>query len=342
MRRARLQVSSGLGVAFGVGMAVSPPCIAAIIVIEQLPIDEGEMTEAGTAKPCPLCQSPMVRAVAKSGPRIGRPLWRCSDFACPKLIDIDEGDVTAPEPVAGESAQAQYERGRAAHTERLKRAAMFLAALGILVATGAFFVALAIVAEIRIAAVAALIVVVSFVWALVRVLPDEVIYWRKGAEAERRVGANLDELGSEGFVTLYDRRMPGRGGNIDAVTVGPPGVFVVETKWRGRGVAVIQGRFEVGGREQSDAIRQVTDQAMLIQVSLAGAMNRHHMTVIPILCIGNRSVGGAERAGGVLVLDVKSIAKRLASEPQVLNAIEIQELAALLDRALPAYERRQA
>jgi hypothetical protein len=299
------------------------------------------MTEAETVKSCPLCQSPMVRAVAKSGPRIGRPLWRCSDFGCPKLIDIDEGDVTTPAPVAGESAQAQYERERAAHTERLKRAAMFLAALGILVAVGAFFIALAIVAEIRIAAVAALMVVVAFVWALVRVLPDEVIYWGKGAEAERRVGANLDELGTSGFVTLYDRRMPGRGGNIDAVTVGPPGVFVVETKWRGRGVEVIQGRLEVGGREQSDAIRQVTDQAMLIQVSLAGAMNRHHMTVVPILCIGNRSVGGAERAGGVLVLDVKSIAKRLASEPQALNATEIQELAGLLDRALPAYERRQ-
>jgi len=150
----------------------------------------------------------------------------------------------------------------------------------------------------------------------------------------------LDSLEPLGFVTLFDRRILGRGGNIDAVTVGPPGVYVIETKWRGRGVEVIQGRLEVGGREQSDALRQVTEQALLIQVSLAQAMNRHRLTVVPVICIGNRTVGGAERAGGVLVLDVKSIAKRLASEPALLEPAEVQEFAGLLDRALPAFERR--
>ena len=58
----------------------------------------------------------------------------------------------------------------------------------------------------------------------------------QGREAERAVGARLDSLAPLGFVTLYDRRFVGRGGNIDAVTVGPPGVFVVETKHRGRGM----------------------------------------------------------------------------------------------------------
>ena len=283
----------------------------------------------------------MVRAVAKSGPRIGQPLWRCSDFACPTLIDIDEGDVTSPDPVAGESAQAQYERGRAAHTETVQRASMLLAAGAAIVGLGGFFLA-AMFVDVRIAAFIGTVIVAGFLWALLHVLPNDVIYWGKGAEAERRVGAKLDSLEPLGFVTLFDRRMPGRGGNIDAVTVGPPGVFVVETKWRGRGVEVVQGRFEVGGREQSDSIRQVTDQAMLIQVSLAQIMNRHRLTVVPIICIGNRTVGGAERAGGVLVLDVKSIAKRLAAEPAVLTSQEVQEFAGLLDRALPAYERRHA
>jgi hypothetical protein len=258
------------------------------------------------------------------------------------LINIDESDVTPARPAAGESAQAQYERERAAYTERLQRAAMLLAAVGILAAGLGFFFALSVTAEIRIAAAVGIVVVAALLWAIVRLLPNDVIYWGKGAEAERRVGAKLDSLEPLGFVTLYDRRKPGRGGNIDAVTIGPPGVFVIETKWRGRGVEVIQGRFEVGGREQTDAIRQVTDQAMLIQVSVATAMNRHHLTVVPIICIGNRTVGGAERAGGVLVLDVKSIAGRLAAEPPVLNESDVQELAGLLDRALPAYERRQS
>jgi Nuclease-related domain. len=255
------------------------------------------------------------------------------------MINIDEGDVTPPASVAGESAQAQFERERAAHTDRMQRGAMLLTAAAVLISVAGFYLA-ALFLDLRIAALIALVVVIVFMWAFFHVLPNEVTYWGKGAEAERNVGAKLDSLEGSGFVTLYDRRLRGRGGNIDAVTVGPPGVFVVETKWRGRGVQVIQGRFEVGGREQSDTIRQVTDQAMLIQVSVAQAMNRHRLTVVPIICIGNRSVGGGEEAGGVLVLDVKSIAKRLAAEPSVLSAPEVQELAGLLDRALPAYERR--
>jgi hypothetical protein len=281
----------------------------------------------------------MVRATAKTGPRAGQPLWRCSDFSCPTLINIDQTDVTPAAPVAGDSAQARFERERAAQTDKVKRAALFLASVGVLLAAGGFFLAATYV-DIRIAAAVGIVVIAVFMWAMFHVMPNEVIYWGKGAESERNVGAKLDSLERLGFVTLYDRRMRGRGGNIDAVSVGPPGVFVVETKWRGRGVEVIQGRIEVGGREQPDTIRQVTDQAMLIQVSVAQAMNRHRLTVVPIICLGNRSVGGGERSGGVLVLDIKSIAKRLAAEPTVLTASDVQELAGLLDKALPAFERR--
>jgi hypothetical protein len=115
---------------------------------------------------------------------------------------------------------------------------------------------------------------------------------------------------------------------------------VVETKHRGRGVEVVAGRLDVGNRTETDVVRQVTDQALLLQVTAAAFMNAHHLTVVPVICIGNRTVSGGERTGGVLVTDAKSIAKRLSSEPQVLSPDEVQELATALDRALPAYERR--
>lgn len=281
----------------------------------------------------------MVRTTAKRGPREGRPLWRCTDFSCPTVINIDETDATPIAPVAGESAQARYELEQAAYFDRVKRGAVLLASVAVLVALGAFFAASMIIA-IPLAAGAGLIVILLFTLALFRYIPNEINYWRQGAESERRVGAKLASLEALGFVTLYDRRMRGRGGNIDAVTVGPAGVFIIESKYRGRGVEVIQGRLEVGGREQADPVRQVTDQAMFIQFSIAQAMNRHRLTVVPIICIGNRTVGGGERSGGVLVLDVNSIAKRLASEPAVLSVADVQELAMLLDRALPPYERR--
>ncbi len=154
------------------------------------------------------------------------------------------------------------------------------------------------------------------------------------------MGARLDSLERLGFVTLYDRRLVGRGGNIDAITIGPSGVYVVETKHRRRGVEVIQGRLEVGGIEQADVVRQVTEQAMLVQVSAADAMNRHRLTVVPIICIGNRKVDGDARAGGVRVLDATSIAKVLSEAPVVLSPADVQELARLLDAALPPYQRR--
>jgi tetraacyldisaccharide-1-P 4'-kinase len=82
------------------------------------------------------------------------------------------------------------------------------------------------------------------------------------------------------------------------------------------------------------------EQAMLVQVAVAQAMNWHRLTVVPIICVGNRTVSGDGRAGGVLVLDTKSIAKRLADEPLVLSDGDVQELAQLLDEALPPYDRR--
>ena len=180
---------------------------------------------------------------------------------------------------------------------------------------------------------------VTATW-LLRYLPSEVIWWRQGAEAERAVGARLDTLEPLGFVTLYDRRLVGRGGNIGAVVIGHPGIFVVETKHRGRSVEVVAGRLETGNRQETDVVRQVTDQAMLIQVTTAHLVNAHWLTVVPVICIGNRTVSGGERTGGVLVTDAKSIARRLSSEPTVLSAAEVQELATTLDRALPPYERR--
>src|SRR4051794_8519189 len=91
----------------------------------------GMSVETQIAKACPVCGSPMVRAVARVGSRAGKPLWRCSDFDCRGLVNIDEtasGSVQSVAPRPGESAQAEFERLRAHRTERVRRLAPFLAA----------------------------------------------------------------------------------------------------------------------------------------------------------------------------------------------------------------------
>lgn len=34
----------------------------------------------------------------------------CSDYSCPTFIDVEAGDLTPRQPVAGESAQARFEQ----------------------------------------------------------------------------------------------------------------------------------------------------------------------------------------------------------------------------------------
>ncbi len=302
------------------------------------PVDRGG--QAQEARTCKTCGSPMVLGTVKRGWRKGQPVWYCSDFECPTFVNIDDEDITPSAPSAGESAQARFERERMAYTERVRRGAPFLAAVGVLVAVVMFFAALAVV-ETRFAAIAAMVTALAFLWYVVKELPSDVIYWGRGAEAERRVGVALETLEPHGFVVLHDRRAVGRGGNIDSIAVGPQGVFVIETKYRGRGVEIVQGRLEVGGREQVEVIRQVTDLAILVQVTIADEVNAHRMTVAPVICIGNRSVSGGERVGGVLVTDTKSVSQRLTATPILLEPEAVQEIAKKLDYALPAYERRQ-
>jgi Nuclease-related domain len=287
---------------------------------------------------CPICGSPMVRTVARQGPREGLPLWRCSDLECRGLVNIDGSLTPAAPPLPGESAQARFERERAARNDRIRLAAPFLAGVAVLASALSFWVT-SVWLGWPFPFAAAALAIVAFILLLSRLTP-EIVDWKHGAEAERRVGVSLDALRPLGFVTLYDRAIRGRGGNIDAVTVGPQGVFLVETKWRKRGVEVVNGRMEVGGREQSDAVRQATELAMLVQVALAPTMNRLRMTVSPVICIGNKSVERGSRSGGVPVVDRKTIGPYLSGLPVLLSADDVQTIATELDFALPAYQRR--
>jgi Nuclease-related domain len=59
--------------------------------------------------------------------------------------------------------------------------------------------------------------------------PDHVVRWRKGADGERRTARVLEELAGQGWQSVHDLERT-RGGNTDHLLVGPPGVFLLETK----------------------------------------------------------------------------------------------------------------
>jgi len=59
--------------------------------------------------------------------------------------------------------------------------------------------------------------------------PHHVVKWGRGAEGERRTEKVLKPLEREGWTVEHDIDRPGRA-NIDHVVIGPPGVFLLETK----------------------------------------------------------------------------------------------------------------
>lgn len=59
--------------------------------------------------------------------------------------------------------------------------------------------------------------------------PQHVTNWRRGAEGERKTEKALRPLERQGWQVEHDIQM-GRRANLDHVVIGPPGVFLLETK----------------------------------------------------------------------------------------------------------------
>jgi hypothetical protein len=289
--------------------------------------------------PCPVCAGPMSRKLVGRGPRAGLEMWGCRRWpACDGVINIDSPQ---PDPAASAGsqkhepsayAQAMFERALA--RDRLKRRALLPLAVGIAIV----LVALAFVAALPTGKpwiwIAPVVVVVVWMLALLR-LPFESLVWAKGIEGERRVAEALEPLEQEGFRFLYNRRIPLARGDIDCVVIGSSGVFVIETKnWGGR-ASVRNNLLLIGTADRSWVVDQIFRESMAVQIALADEMNRHRMTVVPVVCVVG-GISGSERAvSGVQLLEPNSIARWIRERPPVLDAEAIKRIADLAHRALP-------
>ncbi len=201
------------------------------------------------ARICPRCNSTMVLRTAGRGRYEGQQFWGCSTYPkCRAVVGIKGHQVASAaseamqENVAGASAQARYERGRQQHAERIRRGWPLLVGVTLILMFGTYLVVQAMINPIW-GGVAALFVGLAMMIAIDRL--DLAKSWRIGAEGERKTASYLAGLEEAGFIVRHDRRVPGYGGNVDHIAVGPTGVWVVETKsYRGR-VEVYCDRLEV-------------------------------------------------------------------------------------------------
>ena len=287
----------------------------------------------------------MALRVAARGRYEGQRFWGCSTFPkCRAVIgikpDVAEAvldTAVAPSSPAGASAQAEYERARERNRQRIRRQWPF--GIGVtLVATLVVYVVVQSFSDARWGAAAAAIVAFLLLGAFVN--SPKMAAWREGAEGERRTARHLDGLADAGFIVFHDRRVPGYGGNLDHVAIGPSGIWAIETKsWTGK-VEIDGDELMVRGHPRDKAVDQVFREATAVQIALGEAATRLGLTVTPVLCLHRaRMPFFAKAVQGVRVVSGKQLVSLLRNAENRLTGEQVQALAREAERVLRAAVR---
>lgn len=286
----------------------------------------------------------MVVRTAARGRYEGQQFWGCSTFPrCRARIGIKTEDgsdgsafVVAADRLLvsrpGASAQQEYERRKRLNRERIRRQWPF--AVGVtLVVTFVIYLLVQAWLNATWGALAAAVVALGLLAAFVE--SPRMQAWQTGAEGERRTARYLDGLAEAGFVVLHDRRVPGYGGNLDHVAIGPTGVWAIETKNVAGKVEIDGDALKIRGYRQDRMVDQVYREAAAVQVALGRALMAVGVSVTPVICVHraelpffNKTVRGVRLASG------PQLVRLLRSGDAVLSAEQVQELAAEADRLL--------
>jgi hypothetical protein len=148
-------------------------------------------------------------------------------------------------------------------------------------------------------------------------------------ESARELAAALAGL-SAGWTTLPEVRWPGRGAAIEAVVVGPGGVFALQSPdWSGV-VAVEDGALMEDGRPLDGAVDACA--------AAAEAVGETGFPVSPVLCL-TRDEHLAVVTRGVMVCTTSNVARILRTCPVVLSAQQVSSVRSALETHLrPAAE----
>jgi hypothetical protein len=172
------------------------------------------------------------------------------------------------------------------------------------------------------------------------VTPNSIAAWQIGAAGEVLTGRLLEPLRSEGFRILHDRRIPGaRSANIDHIVIGPPGVFVVETKSYQGSLQIRGDEIFLAGRRKNGWIDEVNREAAAVQTALAAELAALTLTVQSVICVHRADLPWfRSEVRGVRVVGGKDLVSRLRKAAPALSLADVERLAALADTHLrPAF-----
>jgi hypothetical protein len=222
--------------------------------------------------------------------------------------------------IPGGSAMAYYQHARAGEWTRFLRT-LPLRLAGIL-AAGALAGTLAYGAGPRLAGPAAALAAAAVGWRLRFRISAEAKAWRRGARGERRTARHLRKLVWAGWTVLHDLAIPGSRANGDHLLIGPPGVFLIDSKaWHGRIIMSVDGSAWHNGHPLDQTLATVSWEAQQLATALGAP-------VFPILCVHHTQIPWGEvYVDNVPVLTPAKLLALLRSLPAHMDDVGVMLLA---------------
>jgi Nuclease-related domain len=221
---------------------------------------------------------------------------------------------------AGASALAYYQQLRAGEGTRFVRTLPWR--LAAVIAAGALAGALTYSAGPRLAGPAAALAAGALGWRLRFHLSAEARAWRRGARGERRTARHLKKLVRAGWTVLHDLAIPQSRANGDHLLIGPPGVFLVDSKaWRGTITVSVDGSAWHNGHPLDQTLTTVSWEAQQLATAIGAP-------VLPLLCVHDVQIPWGEvYVDNVPVLTPKKLLTLLRSLPAHMDDVGVMLLA---------------
>jgi hypothetical protein len=168
--------------------------------------------------------------------------------------------------------------------------------------------------------------------------PHYIERWRQGAEGEKRTAKALRRLTKSGWTLVHD--IDQRWGNIDHVLIGPPGVFLLESKNLNGELRVQDAALVVNWREDPDGGYRNSRLAGRVRGASAELFRAlqspgsRRAWVQPVVVLWGRFEQRTVESGSVVWVHGDDLAEVLKQRPARLSPPEIAALSASLRRTI--------
>lgn len=149
-------------------------------------------------------------------------------------------------------------------------------------------------------------------------------WWIKGAEGEELVGKYLEELNDKWRV-LHSVTIFESGADIDHVVIGPPGVFVLNTKNHSGGKVSIYDQAIYVSREKQPYIKASESEAKTAHRALSDACD-FQVFVTPVIVLIADIVDIKRVPNTVRVVESGDIVSWLRNHPRILTDEEVESI----------------